>query len=124
MKKLFLSLALVSLLSACTSNTQAPVASPAAQINSSTSPAAVNNQNVVTMQGYAFFPATITIKAGQTVTWKNADNTIHSATADDKSFDTGTFDQSTDKTVTFSKPGTYTYHCSIHPMMKGTIIVK
>lgn len=80
--------------------------------------------NTVSMSNYAFFPDTITIKAGESVTWADQDNPSHSATADDKSFDTGVLNQGDSKSITFSKPGTYTYHCSLHPSMKGTVIVE
>jgi len=93
------------------------------------SPAAGSSQanagkNAVTIQNYAFSPATITIKAGDSVTWTNQDSVGHSATADDTSWDTGILPQGQSKAIAFSKPGTYTYHCSVHPMMKGTVIVQ
>lgn len=80
--------------------------------------------NTVTIQNYAFSPATITVKVGDTVTWTNNDSAPHSATADDGSFDTGTFSQGQSKSITFKKAGTFTYHCSVHPYMKGTVIVQ
>jgi plastocyanin len=84
----------------------------------------VKSDHLVGMNNYEFFPDTITVKAGETVAWANQDNTSHSATADDNSFDTGVFPQGDSKTVTFSEPGTYTYHCSLHPSMKGTVVVE
>lgn len=80
--------------------------------------------DAVIIQGYAFSPETITVKVGDTITWTNNDSTEHSATADDGSFDTGLFSQGQSKTVTFKKAGTFTYHCSAHPYMKGTVIVQ
>jgi plastocyanin len=47
----------------------------------------------------------------------------HTATADDGSFDTGTIDEGKLKSETFKQPGTFTYHCEIHPQMHGTIEV-
>lgn len=79
--------------------------------------------NAVTIQNMAFAPATITVKAGDTVTWTNQDGVGHSATADDNSFDTGVLDQGKSGSATFSKAGTFTYHCSIHPNMNGVVIV-
>lgn len=81
-------------------------------------------KNAVTIQNFAFSPATITIKAGQSVTWTNEDSIGHSATADDNSFDTGVLPQGQSKSITFAKAGTYTYHCSVHPNMKATVIVQ
>lgn len=89
-----------------------------------TNAAPATAQNAVTIQNFAFSPATITVKAGDKVTWTNQDSVGHSATADDQSFDTGILDQGQSGSVTFSKAGTYTYHCSAHPNMKGTIIVQ
>lgn len=80
--------------------------------------------NAVTIQNYAFSPSTITVKVGDSVTWTNQDSTAHTATADDGSFDTGVLSQGASKTVTFSKAGTFPYHCSMHPYMKGTVVVQ
>jgi len=79
--------------------------------------------NAVTIQNMAFSPASLTIKVGDKVTWTNQDSVGHSATADDNSFDTGVIAQGQSGSNTFSKAGTYTYHCSVHPSMHGTIIV-
>jgi plastocyanin len=92
---------------------------PTAQVG--TSPATAKNS--VTIQNMAFSPATLTIKVGDGVTWTNQDSIGHSATADDNSFDTGIIDQGQSGSTTFSKAGTYNYHCSVHPSMHGTIIV-
>lgn len=81
-------------------------------------------KNSVQISNFNFSPATLTVKVGDTVTWTNQDSMGHSATADDQSFDTGVFDQGKSGTVTFSKTGTFTYHCSIHTSMHGTIIVQ
>lgn len=81
-------------------------------------------QNAVQIANFAFSPATMTIKVGDSVTWTNQDSVGHSATADNGSFDTGILAQGKSGTITFSKAGTYTYHCSVHPMMHGTIIVQ
>ncbi|MGZ3616268.1 MAG: cupredoxin domain-containing protein [Ktedonobacteraceae bacterium] len=78
---------------------------------------------------FAFSPATLTIKAGTTVTWKNTTAVAHTVTSDDgKSFDSGTSNpiaaQSGTFSFTFNTPGTFAYHCEIHPFMKATIIVQ
>lgn len=87
----------------------------------SSAPAA---QNSVQISNFNFSPATLTVKVGDTVTWTNQDSAGHSVTADDNSFNTGIIDQGKSGTMTFSTAGTYTYHCSVHPSMKGTIIVQ
>lgn len=65
----------------------------------------------------------VRVEAGGKVTWLNQDSTPHTATADDGSFDTGTIDEGKIKSETFKQPGTFTYHCEIHPQMHGTIEV-
>ncbi len=77
----------------------------------------------VTISGFAFSPASLTITAGTTVTWTNQDSATHTATADDGSWDTGDIAQGASASVTFDTPGTYTYHCTIHPNMVATITV-
>ena len=77
---------------------------------------------------FAFSPATLTIKAGTTVTWKNSTSVGHTVTSDDgKSFDSGTSNpivSGATYSFTFTKAGTFAYHCTIHPFMKATIIVQ
>ncbi len=78
---------------------------------------------------FAFSPASLTIKAGTTVIWKNTTTVGHTVTSDDgKSFDSGTTNpiapQSGTFSFTFKTAGTYPYHCEIHPFMKATIIVQ
>jgi len=82
---------------------------------------ATNSVSIVNM---AFSPVTITVTAGSTITWTNNDNMTHTVTADDSSFDSGNITMGSKYSKTFSTAGTYTYHCTIHPNMKGTIIVK
>jgi uncharacterized repeat protein (TIGR01451 family) len=72
--------------------------------------------------GYA--PDNITIKAGDTITWTNDGSLVHTVTPDDKSFDSGVLNKGDAWTHTFDSPGTYTYHCTPHPWMKATIVVR
>lgn len=79
----------------------------------------------VDIANFAYKPPALTVSTGGKVTWMNTDSTAHTATASDqKTFDTGTLDQSGSKPITFSKPGTYRYFCRFHPFMHGTVIVK
>jgi plastocyanin len=78
----------------------------------------------VTIAGFAFAPATLSVPAGTAVTWTNSDATTHTATADDgTSFDCRPIAAGASMTFTFATPGTYAYHCAIHPTMKATITV-
>jgi len=78
----------------------------------------------VMISGYAYRPATVRVKVGGTVTWTNQDQVAHTATADGGSFDTKLISQGKSASVTFDKAGTYPYHCTPHPNMKGTVIVE
>jgi len=72
---------------------------------------------------FAYDPDPVTIEEGGKVIWQNEDSAPHTATADDGSFDTGTLEEGKLKSETFKEPGTYTYICSIHPVMHGTVEV-
>jgi len=79
----------------------------------------------VTISNFAFKPATVTVKRGARVTVTNRDSAAHTATADDgHSFDTGNLDRGASKTITLTRPGTYAYRCTIHPYMRGKLIVE
>jgi plastocyanin len=76
--------------------------------------------------GYAFVPATITIKVGATVTWINATSAPHTSTSDVGStvtWNSRTINPEGTFRFTFTRVGTFHYHCGIHPNMQGTIIV-
>lgn len=82
----------------------------------------------VVMQGNAFQPDQITLPAGTTVTWINADAVEHTVTAGSRGSAIGMFDETVPPGETFSfsfeETGTYAYHCTIHPGMDGTVIVE
>lgn len=119
-----------------TGSSSTPAATPTT--GSSSTPAATSTQggNTQTVMittdssgSFAFSPASLTIKAGTTVMWKNMTQVPHTVTSDDgKSFDSGSASpiaaQSGTFSFTFNTPGTFAYHCSIHPFMKATIIVQ
>ena len=74
--------------------------------------------------GDAFIPASLTVKAGTKVTFINDDDDAHTATADDASWDSEGLNQTEKWTHAFAKAGKIAYHCTVHPMMHGTIIVR
>src|SRR5215208_2694997 len=79
----------------------------------------------VLIQNFSFKPAQITIKRGTKVTWINKDSTTHTATANNgRSFDSGRLGPGQRYTHTLKSAGKKSYHCEIHPDMKGTITVK
>ena len=77
----------------------------------------------VEMIDYEFAPADITIATGGKVTWINQGQQPHNAVADDDTFKTDVLDAGKLASETFDEPGTYSYICTIHPQMKGTIEV-
>jgi len=82
-------------------------------------------QNRVEIKDFAFNPQTITVKSGEKVTWINRDEEPHTIVSVEKQFKkSGPLDTDQEFTVTAGAPGTYTYFCSVHPRMTGTIIVK
>jgi plastocyanin len=76
----------------------------------------------VTIEGFAFTPATVTVNVGDSVTWTNNDGTAHTATG--SGFDTGNIAGGASNSVTFQSAGSFDYACSIHPQMTGTVVVQ
>jgi plastocyanin len=76
-----------------------------------------------TMEDNEFVPKTLITPVGTTVIWRNTGTTRHTATADNGAFDTGIVQAGAQGTYTFNTPGTYTYHCSFHNEMVGTIVI-
>ena len=79
--------------------------------------------NLVSISNYAYSPAALTVTAGTTVTWTNNDSVAHTVTSDTGYFGSRQMSPGGTCSFTFTSPGTYGYHCQIHPTMKGTIIV-
>jgi len=112
--------------SARTRPAAAAPARPAAKQTPPARPAAPVGSKSITarMKGQAFIPDHIVIGAGTTVQWKNFDAMIHTVTAVDKSFNSGTIAADGSYSHTFTTPGTYPVYCMLHPLMKATIVVK
>ena len=79
--------------------------------------------DAVTIRNFAFAPQVVTVKAGTTVHWTNQDSEAHTVTSDARAFGSPVLQPAAGDTFTFSKPGTYRYHCTIHPFMTGTVVV-
>jgi plastocyanin len=77
----------------------------------------------VTMGDFFFSPASVTVAVGDTVSWRNTGEAPHNATADDGSFSTPDLNKGQSASHTFSQAGTFSYICTIHPQMKGTVRV-
>jgi plastocyanin len=78
----------------------------------------------VTIKDLKYSPATITIRAGDTVTWTNDDDRDHTVVASDGSFNSGTIGSGESFSHTFEKAGKYPYGCRLHPRMKGMVVVQ
>jgi plastocyanin len=86
--------------------------------------AAQENIIQVSAKNFMFNPATITVKAGATVTWLNLDEEPHTVFSNAGLFRSSALDTKESFSFTFDKPGTYHYLCTIHPQMLGTIVVE
>ncbi len=87
-------------------------------------PAAADDR--VTIENFAFVPATLTVKPGARVTWVSRDAGTHvvKGTSPAMPFESGRLGNGNNFSAVFGRPGTYEYVCGIHAYMKGTIVVK
>jgi plastocyanin len=99
--------------------------------SSSSSPSAPTASADVTINmvgdrgSQSFSPNPTTMRVGQTVAWKNTDSIAHDATQDAGRFTSTTVNAgATSAPVAMSTAGTFTYHCTIHPGMVGSITVQ
>ena len=121
--KLLLILPVVFLLAACGPKAAPTPAGPLPPITSSTPVAALSGNVEVAIAGFAFDPASLTIKVGTTIKWTNQDTAPHTVTADDKSWGSGDLNKGDSFSYTFNQAGSYAYHCGVHPNMKATVTV-
>ena len=81
-------------------------------------------ENKIEIKDFAFNPQTITVKSGEKITWINRDEEPHTVVSVQKQFKKSTaLDTDQQFTITAGASGTYTYFCSVHPKMTGTIVV-
>jgi plastocyanin len=78
----------------------------------------------VTIQDFSFQPASLSIQPGDTVRWTNQDGTAHTSTSDTGLWNSGLLGTGGSFERTFASAGTFSYHCSPHPFMQGTIAVQ
>jgi amicyanin len=76
------------------------------------------------IDNFTFEPATLTVKAGTTVTWTNEDDIPHTVVATNKAFRSKALDTEDKYSFTFTTPGSYEYFCSLHPYMKAMVTVE
>ncbi|MDH3194152.1 MAG: cupredoxin family copper-binding protein [Acidimicrobiia bacterium] len=113
-KRIVMALAVLSLLAvSCTTSDGEPS-------DSNTSSSSGAN---VTIDNFVFGPSSLEVSVGTEVTWTNKQGSPHTITADDGLFASDTVAKDGSFSFTFATPGTYPYHCEIHPNMTGTITV-
>ncbi|HEX7893862.1 MAG TPA: cupredoxin family copper-binding protein [Terriglobales bacterium] len=78
----------------------------------------------ITVDNFTFTPGTLTVPVNSTVTWMNKDDVPHVIASTDGLFRSKGLDTDDHYSYTFTKPGTYSYFCSIHPKMVGKIVVQ
>ncbi|HEX4269667.1 MAG TPA: cupredoxin domain-containing protein [Steroidobacteraceae bacterium] len=80
----------------------------------------------VTISGYSFQPATLTVEKGSTVIWINKDEDVHTIKSTDgpEVFNSPALDNGNRFGFTFHRTGTYHYICSVHPYMRGVVVVR
>ncbi len=81
----------------------------------------------IDIKDYAYSPETVTVKIGETVTWTNQDSVGHDVVMDDDAAggpNSELLAKGESYSYTFTRAGTYAYHCSPHPYMKATVIVE
>ena len=82
------------------------------------------SENKIEIKDFAFNPQTIKVKSGEKITWINRDEEPHTVVSVEKQFKkSSALDTDQEFTITAGAPGTYTYYCSVHPKMTGTIVV-
>ena len=132
---LLLALMLTALVGCGGATNEAPpptqASAPAEELPPATAPAGAEPATEATevmIEGFQYVPATIEVPVGGSVMWTNLDDVPHTATSGaspdaDGTFDTGNLAQNSSQSVTFDEAGSYTYFCSIHPNMVGTVVV-
>ena len=111
-------------------STTAPTSTPSTPPRSSTTAPAqkpVSTAKTVTrsgMKNITYLHSKLQITVGTTVEWTNRDPLPHTVTADDKSFDSGLIQPGKVYRHTFTRAGTFNFHCTPHPFMKGVVVVR
>jgi plastocyanin len=85
-----------------------------------------NKETIVIIKSHAFNPASLEVKTGEKVVWKNEDLVPHTVVSDPEgeAFKSGIIIWKGSFAHSYDKPGEYPYHCSIHPDMHGKVAVK
>jgi plastocyanin len=118
---LLLVAAVAIIAAACNGTGPSAYGAPASTAATATTTAVV--ANAATIKGFSFQPDVLKVKVGAKVTWTNDDTVAHTVTADTNLFVSGNLQPGGSFSFMFIRPGTYAYHCSIHPSMHGSVVV-
>jgi plastocyanin len=120
---LLLLAAVAIIAAACNGTGLAAYGAPASTGATTTTTTAATAANTAIIRGFSFQPGVLKVKVGAKVTWINGDKVAHTVTADNTSFASHDLHPGGSFSFTFTRPGTYAYHCSIHPFMHGSVVV-
>ncbi len=101
-----------------------PLATAAALLQARPAPAEEARGAEIRIAQHRYEPRVITVSPGTTLRWVNEDDDAHTVTADGGAFASRGLDTHEAFAFTFSAPGTYRYHCALHPGMTGRVVVK
>jgi plastocyanin len=88
-------------------------------------PAAARGDTVVVgVEDFRFQPDRLEVPAGTTITWVNNGQVIHTVSAENREFDSGSIEPGARRSITFSRPGNFPFHCTPHPFMRGVVVVR
>lgn len=92
-------------------------------VAAATGTASAAGPTTVDIEGNQFKPAESTVQVGDVITWANKDVAPHNAVAFDGTFRTERLEQGQSDSITFSTVGQFPYQCTIHPSMRGEVVV-
>ena len=96
----------------------------AIQTSDAAPPPAKPASSAIAIQNFAFLPTPVSVAVGTQIVWTNNDAAAHNVIADDNKFGSEAINQGQAFSQVLTAPGTYSYHCSFHPFMKGKIVVQ
>ena len=79
---------------------------------------------LVDLRSLRYSKGKVEVEAGTTIVWRNRDPLTHTVTSDSSWFDSGELKPGATWSHTFTEPGTFSYHCTPHPLMRATVVVR
>ena len=112
----------IPVIGACSSDSSSNATTPPVA-TSITTAAPTSGGGAVGIADFKFGPAEVHVPVGGSVVWTNNDGQQHTATSSTGAFDAGSIQPGASSTVAFQTAGSFTYICSFHPFMNGTVVV-